>query len=186
MEELVVNLHIHSIYSDGSWIHKKIAEAAIQANLDAIIITDHNLLIHGLEGYYQHKGKKILVLIGEEIHDKSLEAHKNHLLTFGQMKELCTFAVDPQNLIHLVEKSGGLSFLAHPFENPLPQVKEQAIIWENWEVVGFTGLEIWNHLSELKNESRNWFQLLLNIFFPKQFVRGPHPVAVKKWDELLS
>lgn len=185
MEELVVNLHIHSNYSDGSWNHKRIAEAAMHANLDAIIITDHNLMIKGIEGYFKNKEKSILVIVGEEIHDKSLDELKNHLLTFGQMTELCIYADEPQNLINMVKKSGGLSFLAHPYENSLPQVNEQAITWENWDVVGFNGIEIWNHLSELKNESRNWFELLVNIFFPKLYARGPHPLAIKKWDELL-
>ena len=30
-----------------------VAEAALQAGLDVIIITDHNVLVQGLEGYHQ-------------------------------------------------------------------------------------------------------------------------------------
>lgn len=186
MEELVVNLHIHTTYSDGTRLHRSIADTAIQAGLDAIIITDHNLLVRDIEGYYQSKGKKVLMIIGEEIHDKLREPQKNHLITFGQSVELCTFAADPQLLINKVTDNGGLSFLAHPFENPLPQVNEVDITWEDWNIVGFTGIEIWNHLSELKNESKNWLQLLFNVFFPTQYAKGPHPLSVKKWDDLLS
>ncbi len=186
MEELVTNLHIHTIYSDGYWPHRKIAEAGIQAGVDALIITDHNLLVKDMEGYFQFKGKRILVLIGEEIHDKKREPQKNHLITFGQSRELCTYADDPQLLIKKVSDYGGLSFLAHPFEEPLPQVNEIDITWEDWNVDGFNGIEIWNHLSELKNESSNWLKLLFNVFFPTQYARGPHPQAVTKWDELLS
>lgn len=186
MEELVVNLHIHSIYSDGTWPHKKIAETAIQAGLDALIITDHNILVHDLEGYYQSKGKKVLMIIGEEIHDKLRDPQKNHLITFGQLEEMCTYANNPQLLINKVKDSGGLTFLAHPFENPLPQVNEIDITWEDWNIVGFTGIEIWNHLSELKNVSKNWLQLLFNVFFPAQYGKGPHPLSVNKWDEFLS
>jgi hypothetical protein len=185
VEELVVNLHIHSVYSDGNWTHQRIAEAGIQAGLDAMIITDHNILIHDLEGYFKNNGKKILVVIGEEIHNKLREPQKSHLITFGQTKELCTYADNVQQLINHVKKSGGLSFLAHPFEDPLPQVNETAITWEDWEAEGFTGIEIWNHLSELKNVSKNWFQLLFNVFFPQFYSRGPHPDSIRRWDELL-
>ena len=185
MEEFVINLHNHSVYSDGSWTHQTIAEAGIESGLDGLIITDHNVLIHDLEGYYKKNGKKILVIVGEEIHDKTRDPQKNHLLTFGQTKELCNYASNPQHLINQVNKNGGLSFLAHPFESPLPQVNETDITWEDWAVDGFTGIEIWNHLSELKNELRNWLQLLVNVFFPSGYGRGPHPLSLKKWDELL-
>ena len=185
MEELVVNLHIHSIYSDGSGTHQQIAEAGIQAGVDALIITDHNVLVQNLDGYYRKNRKKILIIVGEEIHDKLRELPKNHLLTFGQSKEFCNYAENKQQLINHIKKNGGLSFFAHPFEDALPQVHETDITWEDWSVNGFDGLEIWNHLSELKNVSKNWLQLLFNVFFPHLYALGPHPLAIRKWDELL-
>src|SRR5688572_16609016 len=57
MHEIVVNLHMHTRYSDGSGTHKDIAQAAIQAGLDAVIVTDHNVLVQGLEGYYRSAGR---------------------------------------------------------------------------------------------------------------------------------
>ena len=185
MEELVVNLHIHSNYSDGSWPHQKIIEVGIQAGLDGIIVTDHNVLVHELDGYYQKDGKKIFLLVGEEIHNKKREPQQSHLITFGQTKELCEYASNIQHLVHQVKKHGGLSFIAHPFESSLPQVNEPAITWEDWDVDGFTGIEIWNHLSELKNESKNWLTLLKNVLFPATYAKGPHPQSLLKLDELL-
>ena len=41
MEEILVNLHMHTTYSDGTGTHAELAQAAIQAGLDAIIVTDH-------------------------------------------------------------------------------------------------------------------------------------------------
>ena len=49
MQEIVVNLHMHTRYSDGSGSHKDIANAAIQTGLDAVIVTDHNVLVEGVE-----------------------------------------------------------------------------------------------------------------------------------------
>ncbi len=176
---------MHSNYSDGTWPHRKIAEAGMDAGVDGLIITDHNVLIHGVENYFQKNRKKIIVLVGEEIHNKSREPQKSHLITFGQSVELCNYAENIQHLLHQVKKSGGLSFIAHPFEKALPQVNETDITWEDWEVSGFNGIEIWNHLSELKNESSNWIKLLFYVFNPAFYGHGPHPMAIQKWDELL-
>jgi predicted metal-dependent phosphoesterase TrpH len=53
MHEIVVNLHMHTRYSDGTGTHKDIAHAAIKTGLDAVIVTDHNVLVQGVEGYYR-------------------------------------------------------------------------------------------------------------------------------------
>src|SRR5665648_136387 len=100
MEELLTNLHIHSSYSDGTGSHQEIAKAGLEADIDVLITTDHNVLVKGIEGFY-FKGKQTLLLLcGEEIHDKSVNPQKNHLLTFGQSRELCNFAESPQTLIN--------------------------------------------------------------------------------------
>ena len=110
MHEIIVNLHMHTRYSDGSGSHQDIAEAALKCGLDAVIVTDHNVLVRGFEGYFKDGNKKVLMLIGEEIHDQDREPQKNHLLVFGAEKELATFAHDPQMLISAVRELGGLSF----------------------------------------------------------------------------
>jgi predicted metal-dependent phosphoesterase TrpH len=51
MHEIVVNLHMHTRYSDGTGTHKDIAHAAIKCGLDAVIVTDHNVLVQGVEGH---------------------------------------------------------------------------------------------------------------------------------------
>src|SRR3989304_3847025 len=108
MHEVIINLHMHTRYSDGSGIHKDIAAAALKADVDAVIVTDHNVLVHGFEGYYKEKNKKILMLIGEEVHDQARDPQKNHLLVFGANREVAAFAKKPQNLINQVHEAGGL------------------------------------------------------------------------------
>jgi predicted metal-dependent phosphoesterase TrpH len=88
MHEIIVNLHMHTRYSDGSGTHKDIARAALKTGLDVVIVTDHNVLVHGMEGYYKEKNKRVLMLIGEEIHDQDRDPQKNHLLAFGTGREL--------------------------------------------------------------------------------------------------
>ncbi len=40
MQEVVVNLHMHTRYSDGSGLHKDIVTAAFKAGVDAVIVCD--------------------------------------------------------------------------------------------------------------------------------------------------
>ena len=186
MNELVINLHIHTPYSDGNGLHSEIAHAAIDSQLDAIIITDHNVLVHGLEGYIKNKVGKTLLLVGEEVHDQSRRPQKNHLLVFGISKEVATYAENPQDLINHVKTIGGLSFIAHPIDPELPLFNESDISWEDWEIEGFTGIELWNGLSELKTTVKSRIGALLYAFFPELIAHGPLPEALHIWDSLLN
>ena len=186
MHEVVVNLHMHTRYSDGSGTHRDIAKAAFIAGVDVVIVTDHNLLVHGFEGYYKEKTKKILMLIGEEVHDQARDPQKNHLLVFGAMREVATFAENPQLLINQVRDAGGLSFLAHPDDPEAAAFRETDISWEDWSVQNFTGIELWNALSELKTVVPTKLHGAFFAFFPSFVARQPIPATIARWDELLS
>ena len=71
MHEIIVNLHMHTRYSDGSGLHKDIAAAAIRQGLDAVIVTDHNVLVKEFEGYHRDGQKRVLMLVGQEVHDQA-------------------------------------------------------------------------------------------------------------------
>ena len=186
MYEIVVNLHMHTRYSDGSGTHKDIATAALKAGVDAVIVTDHNVLVQGFEGYYKEKNKKILMMVGEEVHDQARDPQKNHLLVFGAGRELATFAENPQHLIDQVRDAGGLSFLAHPDDPAAPAFKETDISWEDWSVQNFTGIELWNALSELKTIVPTALHGAFYAFFPNFIAHQPIPATIARWDELLS
>lgn len=186
MHEITVNLHMHTRYSDGSGLHKDIAAAAMRAGLDAVIVTDHNVLVKEFEGYHRQGQKRVLMLVGQEVHDQARDPQKNHLLIFGADRDLATLAENPQALINAVRDSGGICFLAHPHEPAAPLFHETAISWDNWEVQGFTGIELWNHLSQLKYKLSNWPQTILHVFFPYFYSHGPDLPTLQKWDELLE
>jgi hypothetical protein len=186
MPEVIVNLHMHTRYSDGSGLHRDIAQAGLAAGVDVVIVTDHNILVHGFEGYYKEKNKKVLMLIGEEIHDQARDPQKNHLLVFGASRELATYAENPQRLIDQVRESGGLAFLAHPDDPAAPAFKETDISWEDWSVKNYHGIELWNALSELKTVIPTKLHGAFYAFFPKLVASQPIPSTIAKWDELLS
>lgn len=186
MEEIITNLHMHTRYSDGTGSHEDIAKAALEANLDTVITTDHNVLVQGPEGYYKEGKKRVLMIVGEEIHDQDRDPQKNHLLVFGPNLELAQHADDPQTLINAVNKAEGLSFIAHPHDPEQPAFSETAITWEDWQVHGYTGIEIWNGLSEFKGLINSKLHALFYAYFPKFLAHGPYPETLQKWDELLN
>jgi hypothetical protein len=186
MEELAINLHMHTPYSDGHGSHAEIGRAALRAGLDAVIVTDHNILVDGVQGYQVEGKRRVLVLVGEEIHDRQANPQKNHLLVFGAGQELCMHAADPQRLLDQVERAGGFAYIAHPFEDEMPAMGEPEIPWRDWAIQGFTGLEIWNGFSEYKTVAKNWLQIAYYAFRPRALAHGPNPSTLQKWDELLA
>ncbi len=185
MPELLVNLHMHTTYSDGSGSHSDIANAALQAGLDAVIVTDHNVYVQGVEGYRRKGKKNLLLIIGEEVHDQARQPQKSHLLVVGARREMATYAPDPQGLVDQVQRVGGLSFIAHPVDPALPLFGEDDISWEDWHVRGYTGMELWNGFSELKRAIHSRLDGIFYAFFPQFYPEGPLPEAVRRWDELL-
>jgi len=186
MYEIVVNLHMHTQYSDGSGTHKDIAQAAIQTGLDAVIVTDHNVLVQGMEGYYRFARRRVLLLVGQEVHDQDRDPQKNHLLIFNANRDLAPLADDPQTLINGVREAGGICFIAHPSDPEAPAFKETDISWEAWDVQNFTGIELWNGLSELKTVIPTKIHGAFYALFPKFVGRHPIPETIQRWDDLLS
>lgn len=186
MEELILNLHNHTTYSDGRGSHADIGQAALASGVDIVIVTDHNIWAGHQEKIIRQGSRSVLMLIGEEIHDQARDPQKSHLLVIGAGKELATYAPDPQNLINQVQTAGGMSFIAHPYEVALALFNEDSISWEDWQVNGFTGIEIWNGFSEIKEVIHGRLSAAFYAFFPQAIARGPSPKTLKKWDELLS
>jgi hypothetical protein len=180
MIELVGNLHMHTTYSDGEATHCEIAEAAARAGLDWVIVTDHNIWVKGVAGYYD----QVLLLVGEEVHDCRRVPQANHLLVFGAERELAPLASNPQAVIDAANECGALTFLAHPFEKASRVAKEDALGWADWDVTGYTGIEIWNYMSEFKARIPTVLHALRYAYFPKSGIRGPFPETLNLWDQL--
>ena len=186
MHDISINLHMHTLYSDGYGTHKELAQAAIRAGLDAIIVTDHNIWVQGIEGYHKDGEDRVLVLIGEEVHDQARQTQKNHLLVFGADQEMAAYAPDPQNLIDRVKESDGLAFIAHPVDPEAPLFNEDDLSWVSWELQGFTGIELWNAMSEFKSLLTSYPNAIKYAFSFENVAHGPFPETLKLWDELLA
>ncbi len=184
--EYVANLHTHSVYSDGYGTHDEIAVAAIQAGLDLVAVTDHNVLVQGLDGYRYLGDKRVLLVAGEEIHDPAREPQQNHMLVYECGDELASFAPEPIRLIKQIQAHGGLSFIAHPHDRSAPAFDEPALPWVDWELQGFNGIEIWNFMSEFKGLLSSRLRALYYAHRFPAVARAPYPETLAKWDSLLA
>lgn len=182
--EYVGNLHNHSIYSDGSAPHAAIAEAATEAGLNFVIVTDHNVRPDGLEGYYN----RTLLLVGEEVHNVRRTPQTSHLLVYGTEQDITPYSFGSnETLIQTVQTRGGFCYIAHPIEKSSPLKPEYAPIpWIDWPVSGISGIEIWNYMSEFKGLIWSDFAALIYSLKPELGIRGPYRATLRLWDELLQ
>lgn len=177
---------MHTPYSDGHASHAEIAKAALQAGLDIVIVTDHNVLVDGPQNFYKNGNQKVLMMVGEEIHDQARQPQKNHLLVFGADRELAHLAYDTQKLLDAVKQSGAVAYIAHPIDPSAPAFNEPDLSWVDWNARGYTGIELWNGMSEFKSLLKSRMHAIYYALNPRRVARGPFPETLKLWDNLLA
>jgi predicted metal-dependent phosphoesterase TrpH len=109
---LKADLHVHSNHSDGKSSVKEILEMAIKRQLDAISITDHDTVNGSLEAVeiVKEEHLPIIVISGIEI-----STAQGHLLAYGIKKDIDA-GIDLAEAVKIVQKLGGITSLAHPFQ----------------------------------------------------------------------
>jgi hypothetical protein len=178
MFEYVGAIHIHSVYSDGSGEVKDITGFANESRLDYIILTDHNTLRALNEGYEGWYGQTLL-LVGCEINDKE---NKNHYLAFG-INEPYSTRLPAVEYVKKVKEAGGIGFLAHPHEKRNSMKEHPPYPWTEWNTEDFTGIEIWNHMSEWMEglTEQNKYNYFIH---PLRSIFGPSKETLEVWDQL--
>jgi PHP domain len=171
-------IHMHSVFSDGSGKVDEIAGYASESGLDYIMLTDHNTLRALKEGF-EHWYDDTLLLVGCEINDKE---NKNHYLAFG-IDEAFSTRISAKEYVHRVKEKGGIGFIAHPHEKRSHMKEHPPYPWTEWSTEEFTGIEIWNHMSEwIENlTDQNKYQFFLH---PLRSIVAPTEETLKVWDEL--
>lgn len=181
MNEYVGNLHVHSTYSDGTGTIEEIAGEAEKAGIDFVGVTDHDSLAGLKEGKEGWHGK-VLVLIGMEI-----GTDHNHYLAWRINREVPDNQKSPQSVIDGVKAQGGIGFIAHPFETACGFGDScRAFTWEDWGVSGFTGICIWNFMSQWKGRVTDWPRALYYYVRRRSAVTGPDIQTLKAWDGFLA
>jgi hypothetical protein len=171
-------IHAHSNYSDGSGNVDEIVQAAREAELDYLILTDHNTLRAKREGREGMYGKTYL-MVGYEINDKE---NKNHCLVFGTDDTLPT-RLSAYEYLKIIKEQQGVTFIAHPNEKRNVSKEYPPYPWTAWDTDLFDGIEIWNHMSEWMEHltEQNRYDLFLH---PLKSIKAPDPETVEIWDRL--
>ena len=186
--DIAGNLHLHTTASDGTGTHKEVAMAAAKAGLDFIIYTDHNVWVDGAEGWFTDPatGRNLLCMMGQEINDPNLKPEGNHLLCHFVTTDLNDVAHHPQTLIDAAHRAGGLTFLAHPLERPGYGRAGITFPWVSWDITGFTGIELWNAMTDVKWQLRTIPRGMVGAYLRNWVLNSPFVEVLAKWDELLA
>lgn len=169
-------LHIHSTYSDGHAAVPEILEAAREAGLDYIALTDHDTLAArdaGLAGW--HHG--VLLDVGVE-----LEVGEHHAIALG-LRDLADLADTPtiEAAFDAVNRNGGLAFIVHPVPVHKPLFRACVPGWTDWHLDGYHGVEIWPYLHDWIRDLRVR-NFLSHYRHPDRWIRGPERTVLAHWD----
>jgi len=114
---LEVDLHAHTRFADGFLSPFDLVLQAERRGLDALAITDHNILFPALIGrfYARHFGGPT-ILLGEEITTRDYHVHGVGI------EERIDASLPLDRVIDEVHRQGGLIIAAHPVKRFWPQI----------------------------------------------------------------
>lgn len=169
-------VHVHSSYSDGTEMPERIIADAKRAGLDVLWLTDHDtrqaVVTPGC-GYYGH----LLFLVGAEITPPT-----NHYLAFGSIA-LPSADRPLQQVIDQVREQKGVGFIAHPNDLGNATARLPSYRWTDRHVDGFTGFEVWNHLSDWSRQIHNMSQGIWAALKPFSGLKTIPQDTLNLWDQ---
>ena len=166
MKKVMIDLHIHSIFSDGSDTIEELLNQFDLLKLNMVSITDHDTvdgiraikkkkvssfteIINGVELSVETAGKEIHVL-GYNFSMESVLVKKIDYLKKANMRKYIDFLksgdrfreerMNLEEAIALIHSSGGIAVLAHPKRLSLKARQLNSLIneWKRW---GLDGIE---------------------------------------------
>jgi len=171
-------IHIHTTDSDGTKPLDEVIALGREVGLEFMMFSDHMTLAtrdQGREGFYG----KTLVTIGYE-HNDPQDHH--HYLLFDS-PQVYPSGWSAAQYVAAGAEDGALGILAHPDEIRTALADHPAYPWTDWDVTGYTGIELWNQMSEWM-EKLTRFNKLRMVFSPRKFMIGPTDRILTKWDAL--
>ena len=180
MIEAVGALHIHSHCSDGSGTVSEIVQAASDAGLDFLAITDHNTLCARRDGWEGWHGN-VLVAVGAEISPK----RGGHVLALNVHSVEGLVDLPEREFVSRIRKQNGYAFVAHPGGSRNLRVGVMLREWQEWHLEDFQGIEIWSFMHDWVDAFK-WLRVFEFHRDPYSKVSGPSPVVLEIWDRLLK
>jgi len=171
-------VHIHTTESDGTKPIEEVIRIGQRADLDFMMFADH-MNLNNRDNQKEGIFGKTLVVIGYEHNDLNDE---HHFLVFDSSR------VYGENLkaseyVTACASDNALGILAHPDEIRDTLAEHPPYPWRDWSNDNFTGLELWNQMSEWMEKLTKYNKLLMS-FSPRKSMSGPTDRILCKWDEL--
>ena len=175
--EVSMVLHVHSRLSDGRGTVAEIMAAAQAAQVDVVWLTDHDTLAAQQdpgEGYW---GRSLL-LVGLEV-----TPAQSHYLALGgtgvpdRHRPFAEFTAEAASMGHL-------GFVAHPDDPGNPVLKLPSYRWADREGTAYTGLEVWNHLSQWMRGVHGLWSGIGALRHPFRGSERPTAETLALWDRL--
>lgn len=169
-------IHVHSNCSDGELPVERVIEEAQAAEVDALLLTDHDDVFakNHVPGGYQDK---LLLVIGMECDTRT----HDHLLVFGLGERVNTKMHLPADAIRLLKTLGATVFVAHPQGRPHLYVFARRHIFTPWGCPDYDGIEAWSYLHDWIERLRPW-RLPGMAAHPHRHITGPDPDVMRQWD----
>lgn len=171
-------IHMHTTESDGTKTLEEVVSIGQRAGLEFMVVTDHmtlSLRDAGKEGFYG----KTLVMIGYEHNDPD---DKNHYLLINSPK-VYDESYSAKQYVDASVSDNAIGILAHPDEIRDRLAEYPPYPWTDWSVEGFTGIELWNQMSEWMEKLTRFNKLMMSLS-PRKSMVGPTQRILNKWDEL--
>lgn len=103
------DLHVHTRYSDGVLSPFEVVLAARRAGLDAVAITEHNMVVPAqMAAWFARIIDGPTVIVGEEV-----TSRRYHMLAFG-LREAISARADARDVVAAIRAQGGVAIAAHP------------------------------------------------------------------------
>ena len=189
MPELSCVIHVHSTYSDGTASLPELLEAAREAGVDALLLTDHDTLAARRDGWEgDHDG--VFLLVGVEVSPK-----QGHYLAFGVEEPVAHRRLSAAEIAAAVRAAGGVGFAAHPFSRGahmlVPPVARRIVLPHGWSALedegGLDGVELWSVLTDAAEAWRTPAEAVRWLRNPEAAVAaGPPAHHLALWDALSA
>lgn len=140
-----LDLHCHSLGSDGTGTPKEFVKAVKAANLHGLVLSDHHktITLHGWEVIKALREEGLIGLLGCEYSTK-----EGHCLVFGVNVEDLNLGFYPsmQDVIDRTREEGGVAFPSHPYRGIKETLGDKIFQLKN-----LTHAEVYNGQNEAGN-----------------------------------
>jgi hypothetical protein len=188
LHDLACAVHLHSDYSDGTATIPELMESAREAEIDVVLLTDHDTLgarDDGHEGWHD----SVLLGVGLEVTPRA-----GHYLAFGVDKKIKHKGIAEAEIPLAVAKAGGFGFVAHPWSKGARILDRYGRFvkrglphgWQELNGDAITGIELWSVTTDASEDWRGPVDAIRYMMNPEAWLDGPRPEDVEAWDRICA